>query len=143
VKKATVLLLFTTLLSILPFFPEMNAQGHEIYSLLHDGITGTKCCGDDDCGRTLYRYDKVTDEYSFLTREQVWVVIPKNRINFHDIPHDDPTKDPDFVKSDSSHRAHLCYRRKEQMDRVVLSSFGQNVFGPIYLFCAWIPVGPS
>jgi hypothetical protein len=101
------------------------AVAHEIYTGLH-GKGGQLCCGDDDCAATSYR--ERGGAYEFRTREGEWVAIPEDRITFLPVPGDPP--------SDDSHHAHLCYRRA--MTNEMASG---NVFGPIYLWCAFIPPG--
>jgi hypothetical protein len=59
------------------------------------------------------------------------VAIPQARITFLPIPGDEPSADP--------HRAHLCYRRASDEDRK--GPWSSNVFGDIFLYCAFIPPG--
>jgi hypothetical protein len=103
------------------------AYGHEIYTGLH-GRNGQLCCGGDDCALTLYR--ERGDLYEFLTRENEWVAIPQARISFLPVPGDPP--------HDDGHAAHLCYRAANEADRLGASI---NVFGAIFLYCAFIPPG--
>lgn len=115
-----------TLLSLVLIRP---AHAHDIYSGVH-GKGGQLCCGGDDCRATSYR--ERGSAYEFLTRENAWVAIPEDRITFLPIPGDPP--------SDDSHLAHLCYRAATDNDRAS-DQFKGNVFGPIYLYCAFIPPG--
>jgi len=114
-----------------------RAHAHEIYTGLKDK-QGQLCCGSDDCEPTHYRIEH-GEAYAFLTRENHWVVIPKDRITFLPVPGDD-----DWSKdTDPEHRAHLCYRKSEDLhgngptDEYV-SEDGQQF---IHLYCAWIPPG--
>ena len=93
------------------------------------GRDGMLCCGGNDCAVTTYR--ERGGEFEFLTREQRWVEIPEGRITFLPVPGDPP--------SDDSHHAHLCYRQATPADKVGWSA--SNVFGDIYLYCAFIPPG--
>jgi uncharacterized membrane protein len=97
---------------------------HEIYTGVH-GKDGRLCCGGNDCAATSYR--EKGGSFEFLTRENEWVAIPQDRITFLPVPGDPP--------SDDSHRAHLCYRLAMPEDS------GENNFGPIHLYCAFIPPG--
>lgn len=106
------------------------ADGHEIYIGVH-GRNGQLCCGGDDCAATLYR--ERGGSYEFLTREAEWVRIPEERITFLPIPGDPP--------SDDAHHAHLCYRKAQADD--ISGIAGGNVFGPIFLYCAFIPPGST
>jgi hypothetical protein len=110
-------------------FAARPATAHEIYTNVH-GRNGQLCCGGDDCGPTTYR--ERGSQFEFLTREGAWIAIPQDRITFLPIPGDPP--------SDDSHRAHLCYRPATDIDRSVLP-FSANVFGNIFLYCAFIPPG--
>ena len=105
------------------------AHAHDIYTGLH-GRNGQLCCGGDDCAATVYR--ERGGGFEFLTRERRWVAIPQERITFLPIPGDPP--------ADDSHHAHLCYRAATEADRSV-PQFAANVFGEIYLYCAFIPPG--
>jgi hypothetical protein len=100
---------------------------HDIYVGLH--AKGLLCCGGTDCASTIYR--EAGSHYEFLTREKVWVSIPEDRITFLPIPGDsDEDADP--------HRAHLCYKLAGSTER---AQTPDRVFGPIFLFCAFIPPG--
>ena len=110
------------------FAPIAAASAHDIYTGVH-GKSGTLCCGGDDCASTSYR--EQGGDFEFLTRESHWVKIPPDRITFLPIPGDPP--------SDDSHRAHLCYRHATDFDRE--GGYSSNVFGDIYLYCAFIPPG--
>jgi hypothetical protein len=104
------------------------ASAHDIYT----GVTGKNgwlCCGGNDCAATSYR--ESDGRFEFLTREQRWVSIPEDHITFLPIPGDPPAND--------SHHAHLCYRPATEGDR--LGPLATNVFGDIYLYCAFIPPG--
>lgn len=103
-------------------------EAHDIYTGLH-GKNGQLCCGGDDCAITIYRETRGT--FEFLTREKKWVAIPEERITFLPIPGDPP--------SDNSHHAHLCYRQATDDD--LNGPYSTNVFGSIYLYCAFIPPG--
>jgi hypothetical protein len=105
-----------------------SVQAHEIYSGLH-GRNGQLCCGGDDCAATVYR--ERGGSFEFLTREQRWVEIPTDRITFLPVPGDPP--------NDDTHHAHLCYRKATETDRMGASA--SNVFGTIFLYCAFIPPG--
>ena len=59
------------------------------------------------------------------------MTIPEDRITFLPIPGDRLDGD--------THRAHLCYRPATNADRI--GSLASNVFGDIYLYCAFIPPG--
>ncbi len=106
----------------------VEASAHDIYTGVH-GKNGQLCCGGDDCAATSYR-ERGT-RYEFLTREQDWVEIPPERITFLPIPGDPPSND--------DHRAHLCYRSATDYDRLGPAAY--NVFGGIFLYCAFIPPG--
>lgn len=112
----------------------LQAEAHDIYIGIH-GKNGQLCCGGSDCAATIYR--EHGGNFEFLTREDVgsvWVVIPADRITFLPIPGDsDEDGAPD--------RAHLCYRPALPHDHVGLGA--SNVFGPIYLYCAFIPPGAT
>ena len=111
-------------------FATTPAVSHGIYS----GVTGKDgqlCCGADDCSATVYRESGGT--FEFLTRESDWVEIPSDRITFLPIPGDD-------IPQGETHRAHLCYRSATHLDRVTPYKRA-NVFGDIYLWCAFIPPG--
>ena len=109
------------------------ACAHDIYTGLHDK-SGQLCCGGADCAVTTYR--EHGERYEFLTRENHWVTIPKDRITFLPVPGDD------YV-TDRINRAHLCYREATDSDSMagmsgnVMSGEGQS----IYLYCAFIPPG--
>ena len=104
------------------------ASAHDMYTGVK-GRDGMLCCGGNDCAVTTYR--ERGGEFEFLTREQRWVEIPEGRITFLPVPGDPP--------SDDSHHAHLCYRQATPADKVGWSA--SNVFGDIYLYCAFIPPG--
>jgi hypothetical protein len=104
------------------------ARPHDIYTGVH-GKAGQLCCGGEDCSATRYR--ERGGSFEFLTRENEWIAIPNDRITFLPIPGDPP--------GDGSHRAHLCYRAATQNDRMTFAS--SNVFGQIFLYCAFIPPG--
>jgi len=108
--------------------PLSGASAHDIYTGVK-GKDGLLCCGGNDCAATTYR--ERAGKFEFLTREQRWVEIPEERITFLPVPGDPP--------SDDTHRAHLCYRPARDADREGWSA--TNVFGDIYLFCAFIPPG--
>jgi hypothetical protein len=111
-------------------FATTPAISHGIYS----GVTGKDgqlCCGADDCSATVYRETGGT--FEFLTREHTWVEIPSDRITFLPIPGDE-------IPPGETHRAHLCYRPATSLDRVTPYKRA-NVFGDIYLWCAFIPPG--
>lgn len=100
---------------------------HDIYTGIY-GKDSQLCCGSDDCSATVYREQNA--RYEFLTRENIWVQIPEDRITFLPIPGDDLTGD--------EHHAHLCYRVASETDKI---NRPENIFGPIYLYCAFIPPG--
>jgi hypothetical protein len=104
------------------------ARPHDIYTGVY-GKGGQLCCGGEDCWATLYR--ERGGSFEFLTRENEWVAIPEERITFLPIPGD--------PRNDDSHRAHLCYRVATDSDRMTFAS--SNVFGQIFLYCAFIPPG--
>lgn len=106
----------------------LPAAAHDIYSGIRNK-SGMLCCGGSDCAATSYR--ERANRFEFLTREGEWVEIPEDRIQFVPIPGDLPSND--------SHRAHLCYRQANEFDRHGPSAV--NVFGDVYLFCAFIPPG--
>jgi hypothetical protein len=108
------------------------AQAHDIYTGLH-GKDKQLCCGGNDCAVTHFR--EQADHYEFKTRDGAWVAIPQDRITFLPIPGEQPVSDDD----DDAHRAHLCYRPATEGDK--LGAMASNVFGPIYLYCAFIPPG--
>jgi hypothetical protein len=101
---------------------------HDIYTGVRNK-TGLLCCGGNDCAATSYR--EQGGRFEFLTREQDWIEIPQERIQFLPIPGDPPNND--------SHHAHLCYRSATDFDRQGPSA--SNVFERIYLYCAFIPPG--
>lgn len=105
-----------------------QASAHDIYTGLRSK-QGLLCCGGNDCAATTYRESGGT--FEFLTREQEWIGIPEERIQFLPIPGD--------AASNDSHRAHMCYRAATEFDRNGPSA--ANVFGDIYLYCAFIPPG--
>ena len=113
----------------LAFASYTTASAHDIYTGVH-GRNGQLCCGGNDCAATTYR--ERGDNYEFLTRERRWVSIPGERITFLPIPGDPPDGD--------GHHAHLCYRSATHLDRVTPYKRA-NVFGDIYLWCAFIPPG--
>ncbi len=104
------------------------AQAHDIYTGVY-GKDRQLCCGGDDCAATIYR--EAGARYEFLTREKNWVDIPVERITFLPIPGD---SDEDAMPN----RAHLCYRKANETDHI---NNPENVFGDIYLYCAFIPPG--
>jgi hypothetical protein len=95
------------------------------------GKDGQLCCGADDCSATVYRENG--GSFEFLTREHTWVEIPTDRITFLPIPGDE-------IPAGETHRAHLCYRQATNFDRTTPYKRA-NVFGDIYLWCAFIPPG--
>ena len=105
-----------------------GAAAHDIYTGVK-GKDGLLCCGGNDCATTAYR--ERAGQFEFLTREERWVAIPEERITFLPIPGDPPAND--------AHHAHLCYRGATDSDRVGWRA--ANVFGDIYLYCAFIPPG--
>lgn len=117
---------------LLVLFTSNFSFAHEIYSGVH-GKNGQLCCGAEDCGKTVFRI--VQGRYEFLTREHTWVEIPQDRITFLPIPGDDYIP----VDGDSQHYGHLCYRTASNYDRQGQNH--ENVFGDIYLYCAFIPPG--
>jgi hypothetical protein len=121
-------LLSATLGAALTLAPLSAPRAHGIYTGVH-GKDGRLCCGGSDCAATSYR--EQGSDFEFLTRESRWVKIPPERITFLPIPGDSP--------NDDSHHAHLCYRQATDDDRSGASSY--NVFGDIYLYCAFIPPG--
>lgn len=116
---------------VLPFLLS-SIPVHDIYTDVH-GKNGQLCCGGSDCAVTRFR--EHADHYEFLTRENVWVEIPQDRITFLPIPGDDKPA----IDGDEQHKAHLCYRSATSYDRT--GSSAANVFGDIYLYCAFIPPG--
>ena len=102
--------------------------GHEIYTGLKDK-RGSLCCGGNDCFLTTYR--EQGDHYEFLTKESVWVALPQEAITFLPIPGDPP--------HDDSHAAHLCYRLHGPAESQ--NDVPTRIFGPIFLYCAFIPPG--
>jgi len=121
-------LLCATLGGALAIAPLSASRAHDIYTGVH-GKNGTLCCGGNDCASTSFR--EQSGHFEFLTREQKWISIPQERITFLPIP-------GDRVDGDS-HYAHLCYRQATDNDREGGYSF--NVYGDIYLYCAFIPPG--
>lgn len=121
-------LLSATLSGALAIAPFSAPLAHGIYTGVH-GKNGQLCCGGSDCAATSYREDG--GAFEFLTRESRWVKIPQDRITFLPIPGDPPSND--------SHHAHLCYRQATDNDRE--GGYSSNVFGDIYLYCAFIPPG--
>ncbi len=121
-------LLCATLSGALTIAPLSAPRAHEIYTGVH-GKDGRLCCGGSDCAATSYR--EQGGDFEFLTRESRWVKFPPERITFLPIP--------GYPPNDDSHHAHLCYRQATDDDRVGTSSY--NVFGDIYLYCAFIPPG--
>jgi len=121
-------LLSAALGGALAIAPLSSASPHDIYTGVH-GKDGRLCCGGSDCAATSYREDG--GRFEFLTRDSRWIAIPSARITFLPIPGDPP--------ADDTHRAHLCYRNATDDDRSGPYSF--NVFGDIYLYCAFIPPG--
>ncbi len=110
-------------------YASLSAAGaHDIYTGVR-GKNGQLCCGGNDCAATSYR--ESGGHFEFLTREQRWVAIPEERITFLPIPGDRNDSD--------THHAHLCYRPATDLDR--LGPLASNVFGDIYLYCAFIPPG--
>lgn len=106
----------------------VSSRAHEIYTGVY-GKNHQLCCGGDDCAATQYR--EHGSNYEFLTREKVWVDIPADRITFLPIPGD--------VDDGTPNRAHLCYRKATDVDRS--GGYSNNVFGDIYLYCAFIVPG--
>jgi hypothetical protein len=106
------------------------ASPHDIYEGVH-GKGNQLCCGGNDCAATTYR--EHGGQFEFLTREQKWVAIPMERITFLPIPGDPPSND--------AHHAHLCYRAASDDDRN--GPWSSNVFGDIFLYCAFIPPGAT
>lgn len=115
------------LLALLSGCQPLPAPAHDIYSGLR-GKGNQLCCGGSDCNLTIYR--ERGDFYEFLTRENTWVPLPQDRITFLPVPGD---------TSNTSHAAHLCYRPATDYDRS--GDHNQNVFGDIYLYCAFINPG--
>jgi hypothetical protein len=115
---------------VLALCAPLKAQAHEIYTGLH-GKNGQLCCVGDDCAATIYR--ERGGGFEFLTREGVWVAIPVDSITFLPVPGDAP--------SDNTHHAHLCYRGATDGDRT--SGRVDRVFGPIFLYCAFVPPGAT
>jgi hypothetical protein len=112
----------------LAFAFAMPVAAHDIYTGLH-GKNGQLCCGGTDCAVTSYR--EHAGRFEFLTRESQWIEIPEERITFLPIPGDAPDSE--------GHHAHLCYRLATDSDR--LGPASSNVFGDIFLYCAFIPPG--
>jgi hypothetical protein len=108
--------------------PSSMSSAHDIYTSVH-GKNGQLCCGGNDCAATSYRENGAG--FEFKTREGDWVAIPQDRITFLPIPGDQPSSD--------SHYGHLCYRQPREAD--LTGPGAVNVFGPIYLYCAFIPPG--
>jgi hypothetical protein len=104
------------------------AAAHEIYSGLH-GRNGQLCCGGADCAPTTWRERR--GRFEFLTRERGWVEIPEGRITFLPVP-GDPAPGAD-------HAAHFCYRAATDADR--RGPAAADVFGAIFLYCAFIAPG--
>lgn len=101
---------------------------HDIYTGVH-GRDDQLCCGGTDCSATFWRERR--GHYEFLTREHAWVEIPEDRITFLPVPGEPADPPPNF--------AHLCYRAATETDRV---NHPENVFGDIFLYCAFIkPTG--
>jgi len=117
-----------TLGAALAIAPLSISSAHDIYTGVH-GKDGRLCCGGNDCAATSYREEG--GHFEFLTRESRWIAIPSDRITFLPVPGDPP--------SDDSHHAHLCYRSATDEDRS--GPYSANVFGGIYLYCAFIPPG--
>jgi hypothetical protein len=110
--------------------PLSSVLAHDIYTGVH-GKNGQLCCGGDDCAVTSYR--ERGGQFEFLTREQRWVAIPEERITFLPVPGDPP--------NDDSHHAHLCYRAASDSD--MKGPWVSNVYGDIFLYCAFIPPGST
>ena len=117
-----------------------SAPAHDIYTGVH-GKDGQLCCGGTDCAATVYKLER--GHYFFMTRNDPlagdapasaahWVEIPEDRITFLPVPGDVDT-------GDDQHHAHLCYRLAMPGDRA--GNGAGNVFGNIYLYCAFIPPG--
>jgi len=104
------------------------ANAHDIYTGVH-GRDGQLCCGGSDCASTQWRERGGT--FEFMTRDKQWVPIPADRITFLPIPGDKPEND--------SHIGHLCYRKATDFDRS--GKGAENVFGDIFLYCAFIKPG--
>lgn len=103
-------------------------HAHDIYTGVH-GRDGQLCCGGDDCATTFWRERK--GHFEFLTRERTWVEIPPDRITYLPIPGEPEDAPANF--------AHLCYRPATESDR--LGPAAGNVFGDIFLYCAFIKPG--
>ena len=120
-------LLWAVLTGALAMAPLSASRAHGIYTGVQ-GRDGRLCCGGNDCAATTYR--EQGGDFEFLPRESRWVKIPPDRITFLPVPGDSP--------SDDSHHAHLCYRPATQDDQEWRH---EDVFGDIYLYCAFIPPG--
>jgi hypothetical protein len=105
-----------------------QAWSHDIYIGVY-GKSGQLCCGGEDCSATLYR--ERAGSFEFLTRENVWISIPQERISFLPVPGD--------PRSNEGRRAHLCYRAATDDDHTTPAS--SNVFGRIFLHCVFISPG--
>jgi hypothetical protein len=128
-KLSTTIFLFVSITFNSSLVLTEKTLAHDIYTGVH-GKNGQLCCGGDDCAATFYR--ERGGNFEFRTRkEDEWVAIPIERITFLPIPGDPP--------NDDSHHAHLCYRNATDDDRAGLAS--SNIFGGIFLYCAFIPPG--
>jgi hypothetical protein len=103
------------------------ARAHDIYTGVH-GRDGQLCCGGSDCAATTYRMDH--GRYFFAKREGGEIELPEERITFLPIPGEDYSR---------PNGAHLCYRAATDSDR--LGPASGNVFGDVFLYCAFIPPG--
>ena len=101
-----------------------KAHAHDIYEGVH-GRNAQLCCGGNDCAPTFWR--ERAGHYEFLTRERDWVEIPEDRITFLPSPGEPADAPPNF--------AHLCYSPSRAGDTAA------NVFGDIFLYCAFIKPG--
>jgi hypothetical protein len=94
------------------------------------------CCGGQDCAETLYRV--VNGQYELLTREKMWLSVPKDMITFMAVPGDQSTIEPD-------HYAHLCAHLldADELRMYAAHQWSAGVLlGDRYIFyCAFIPPG--
>lgn len=118
------------LLIFIAGFGTGHAWSHDIYTGVH-GKNGQLCCGGTDCAATFWRERK--GRYEFMTRERTWVEIPEDRITFLPIPGEPADAPANF--------GHLCYRFATEADRLGPASV--NVFGDIFLYCAFIKPGAT
>ena len=112
---------------------QASALAHEIYTGVH-GKDMQLCCGGTDCAATHWK--EARGAFAFETREHVWVMIPEDRVTFLPIPGDPGPGESD---PDPSHYGHLCYRMASDTD--MQGPRASSVFGPIFLYCAFIPPG--